>query len=144
MSTTLINCPEDDCCYLVFVSGGCVISRFVIYPTKLFMMRRFIALVIILGVSLISMFCAPARVQCFLERGTYTGAQVDSIISVHALPPLESWAGAAQYTVSGTKIPQWRYVERVKESDTVELVHVIEARDTVYLYVCRAVLRSSR
>ena len=107
------------------------------------MARRLIALLCLLWVSLVCIFCAPARVQCFLERGAYTGAQVDSIISTHALPPLESWAGAAQYTVSGTKIPQWRYVERVKESDTVELVHVIEARDTVYLYVCRAVLRSS-
>lgn len=144
MFTTLIYCPEDDCCYLVFVSGGCVISRFVIYPIKLFMMRRLIALLCLLGVSLVCLFCAPARVQCFLERGAYTGAQVDSIISTHVLPPLESWAGAAQYTVSGTKIPQWRYVEQVKESDTVELVHVIEARDSVYLYVCRAVLRSSR
>lgn len=108
------------------------------------MMRRLIALLCLLGVPLVCIFCAPARIQCFLERGTYTRVQVDSIISVHTLPPLESWAGAAQYTVSGAKIPQWRYVERVKESDTVELVHVIEARDTVYLYVCRAVLRSSR
>ena len=144
MFTTLIYCPEDDCCYLVFVSGGCVISRFVRDPIKLFMMRRLIALLCLLGVSLVCLFCAPARVQCFLERGAYTGAQVDSIISTHALPPLESWAGAAQYTVSGAKIPQWRYVERFKESDTVELVHVIEVRDTVYLYACRAVLRSSR
>lgn len=108
------------------------------------MARRLIILLGLLGVSLVCIFCAPARVQCFLERGTYTGAQVDSIISTHALPPLESWAGAAQYTVSGVKIPQWRHVERFKESDTVELVHVIEARDTVYLYVCRAVLRDSR
>ena len=143
MFTTLIYCPEDDCCYLVFVGGGCVISRFVIYPIKLFMMRRLIALLCLLGVSLVCIFCAPARVQCFLERGAYTGAQVDSIISTHALPPLESWAGAAQYTVSGTKIPQWRYVERFKGSDTLELVYVVEARESSYLYVCRAVLRRS-
>lgn len=108
------------------------------------MMRRLIALLCLLGVSLVCIFCAPARVQCFLERGVFSACQVDSLLRVHSLPPLGSWAGAAQYTVSGTKIPQWRYVERFRESDTVELVHVIEARDTVYLYVCRAVLRSSR
>lgn len=107
------------------------------------MVRRLIALLCLLGVSLVCIFCAPARVQRFLKRGVLSAYQVDSLLCAHSLPPLESWAGAAQYTASGTKIPQWRYIERFKESDTVELVHVIEARDTVYLYVCRAVLRSS-
>lgn len=36
-STTLIYCPEDDCCHLVFVSGGnlplCYISHKAIYGT---------------------------------------------------------------------------------------------------------------
>lgn len=123
------------------MSGGCVISRFVIYPTKLFMIRRLIALVIILGVSLISMFCAPARIQCFLVRGAYTGAQVDSIISVHALPPLSSWRGSVQFTSDGGRVPQWFYIERYRKSDTVELVHVVEQRGGLYQYVCRVVLR---
>lgn len=108
------------------------------------MMRRLIALLCLLGVSLVCIFCAPARVQRFLERSVLSAYQVDSLLCAHSLPPLDSWAGAAQYTVSGAKIPQWRYIERFKESDTVEMVHVVEARDTVYLYVCRAVLRSSR
>ena len=98
---------------------------------------------VLAGVLLFFLGCASSRVQCFLERGIFSAYQVDSLLRVHSLPPLESWAGAAQYTVSGVKIPQWRYIERFKESDTVELVHVIEARDTVYLYVCRAVLRDS-
>lgn len=141
MFTTLIHCPEDDCCYLVFVSGGCAISRFVIYPIKLFMTRRLIILLGLLGVSLVCMFCAPARVQCFLERGTYAGVQVDSIISAHALPPLSSWRGSVQFTSDGGSVPQWFYVERYRKSDTVELVHVVEQRGGLYQYVCRAVLR---
>lgn len=141
MFTTLIYCPEDDCCYLVFVSGRCIISRFVIYPIKLFMMRHLIALLCLLGISLVCLFCAPARVQCFLVRGTYTGVQVDSIISVHTLPPLSSWRGSVQFTSNGGRVPQWFYVEQYRKSDTVELVHVVEQRGGLYQYVCRAVLR---
>lgn len=122
-------------------AGGESSPRFVIYPIKVFMVRSLIALVIILGVSLISMFCAPARVQCFLERGTYTGAQVDSIISTHALPPLSSWRGSVQFTSNGGRVPQWFYVEQYRKSDTVEIVHVVEQRGVLYQYVCRAVLR---
>lgn len=124
-----------------FCERGCVISRFVIYPIKLFMMRRLIALLCLLGVPFVCMFCAPAQVQCFLERGTYTGAQVDSIISTHALPPLESWQGSVQFTSNGGRVPQWFYAEQYRKSDTVELVHVVEQRGSLYQYVCRAVLR---
>lgn len=87
--------------------------------------------------------CAPARVQCFLARGIYSAAGIDSLLSVHSLPALSEWEGAAQFTDSGVRIPQWRHVERFKGSDTLELVYVVEARESSYLYVCRAVLRRS-
>lgn len=105
------------------------------------MARRLIILLCLLGASLACMFCAPARVQCFMERGSYTEFQVDSIIDVHALPPLSLWQGSVQFTSDGGRVPQWFYIERYRKSDTVEIVHVVEQRGTLYQYVCRAVLR---
>ena len=87
--------------------------------------------------------CAPARVQCFLARGIYSAAEIDSLLGEHSLPALSEWEGTAQFTDSGVRIPQWRHVERFKGSDTLELVYVVEARESSYLYVCRAVLRRS-
>lgn len=46
-----------------------------------------------------------------------------------------------QFTSDGGRVPQWFYIERYRESDTVELVHVLEQRGGLYQYVCRAVLR---
>lgn len=92
------------------------------------------------GIFSLHVLCSSTG-SVLLVRGTYTGAQVDSIISTHALPPLSSWRGSVQFTSNGGRVPQWFYVEQYRKSDTVELVHVVEQRGSLYQYVCRAVLR---
>lgn len=76
--------------------------------------------------------------QRFVERGVFSWSKLDSVLLSNRLPAsLSSWRAQTYKLARGEDYHQWVLAVSYRDSVVKESVYVIEARDSVFLFVHR-------